>query len=401
MRDFTSLPVTAHAPARPWVPLAPVLARASFVREGRAATPCVLDAGAVRLVTSGRIAIGLALRAMGVGPGDTVLMPAYHSLSMVPPVFWRGATPRFYRITPDAQADLPDATAKLDASVKAIVVTHYFGFIQDLAPIRAWCDAHGVALLEDCAHCFFGTYAGRPVGSFGDYAIASSMKFFPAYEGGVLVSHRHSLDGVTLHSAGAGFEAKVVLNTLEHSFAYGRLPVLRLLLALPLRAKDALWRRRKAAAPVAAALAPASSDSEAGFDPAWLDKRSSVFARWVLRRVAHTRIVARRRAHYAALQEAVHGLPGVRPLHAALPDGACPWMFPLVVDDADTVFARLHRAGVPLTRFAEQLWDGVDATVCANAVFLSRHVLAFPCHQELTRAELDWMSARIRTALQP
>ena len=193
----------------------------------------------------------------------------------------------------------------------------------------------------------------------------------------------------------------MLLNTLEHSFAYGRLPALRRLLALPLRAKDALWRRRKAALPVAAALAPASSDSEAGFDPAWLDKRSSVFARWLLRRVSPTRIVARRRAHYAALQISVAGLAGVRPLHAALPDGACPWMFPLVVDDADAVFTRLHRAGVPLTRFADTLWDGVDASVCANAAFLSRHVLAFPCHQELTDEELGWMIARIREALQP
>ena len=360
----------------------------------------VLDAGAVRLVTSGRIAIGLALRAMGIQPGDTVLMPAYHSLSMVPPVFWRGATPRFYRVQRDAQVDLIDAASKLDASVKAIVVTHYFGFPQDLVRIRAWCDDNHVALLEDCAHCFFGEHAGRSVGSFGDYAIASSMKFFPVYEGGVLVSNRHSLDGVHLHSAGAGFEAKVMLNTLEQSFAYGRLPVLRLLLALPLRAKDALWRLRKAGRPVTAALAPASSDSEAGFDAAWLDKQSSVFARWLLRRVSSTRIVTQRRLHYAELDRAVAGLPGARPLHAMLPDGACPWMFPLVVDDADAVFARLHREGVPLTRFADTLWNGVDAEVCANAVFLSRHVLAFPCHQELRADELAWMIARIRAALQ-
>lgn len=400
MRDFTSLPVTAQAPARPWVPLAPVLARAAFAPAGRTPVPSVLDVAQVRLVTSGRIAIGLALREMGVGPGDTVLMPAYHSLSMVPPVFWRGATPRFYKVTAQAEVDLADASAKLDGSVKAMVVTHYFGFMQDLDPIRAWCDAHGVALLEDCAHCFFGAYGGRPVGSIGDYAIASSMKFFPAYEGGALVSSRHSLEAIKLDSGGAGFEAKVLLNTLEHSFAYGRLPLLRLLLALPLRIKDALWRRRKAGVPVAAALAPASSDSEAGFDPAWLNKRSSMFARWVLRRVSHPRIVARRRAHYAALHGAINGLPGARPLHAALPDGACPWMFPLVVDDADAVFARLHQAGVPLTRFAEQLWRGVDAAVCANAVHLSRHVLAFPCHQALTREELDWMIARIRAALQ-
>jgi dTDP-4-amino-4,6-dideoxygalactose transaminase len=397
MRDLSSLPVTAQPPAQPWVPLAPVLSGASFVGGYGKPVASILDAGQVRLVTSGRIAIGLALRAMGVAAGDIVLMPAYHSLSMIPPVVWAGATARFYRITPQARVDLGDLDAKFDPRVKAIVVTHYFGFMQDMAPLRAWCDRMHVALLEDCAHCFFGAQAG----SSGDYAIASSMKFFPAYEGGVLASTRHDLAGIGLQSAGAGFEAKVVLNTLEHSFAYRRLPTLRLLLALPLRAKDLVWKLRKAGRPAMQALAPASSDSEAGFDPAWLDKRSSWFARLLLRHVSHARIVALRRAHYAALQRACTDLPGVRPLHAVLPDGACPWMFPLVVDDADAVFARLHSEGVPMTRFAETLWDGVDASVCANSAYLSRHVLAFPCHQELTAEELAWMIARIRAALQP
>lgn len=388
------------AAPRPRIPLAPVLSRAAFAGARSPAPASVLDAGQLRFVTSGRIAIGLALRALGITAGDTVLMPAYHSLSMVPPVFWRGATPRFYRVGRDAQADLIDATARLDASVKAIIVTHYFGFIQDMASIRAWCDAHQVPLLEDCAHCFFGEQNGRPAGSFGDYAIASTMKFFPVYEGGILASRRHSLDGIALHSAGAGFEAKVLLNTLEHSFAYGRLPVLRRLMALPLRAKDAVWRWRKGARPVQA-LAPASSDSEATFDASWLDKRSSWFARWLLRRLCATRIVARRRAHYGHLAAACSNLAGARPLHAVLPDGVCPWMFPLVVDDAEGVFARLHGARVPVTRFAEVLWDGVDASVCANSVYLSRHVLAFPCHQELRADELAWMTAEILAAVQP
>jgi perosamine synthetase len=396
MRAFTSPPVTSTPPARPWVPLAPVLSRASFAKGGHAPVRSILDAGQVRLVTSGRVAIALALRAMGVAAGDIVLMPAYHSLSMIPPVLWRGAAPRFYRVTPHAQVDLADLDASFDQRVKALVVTHYFGFMQDMAPIRAWCDRMHVALLEDCAHCFFGEQAGTA----GDYAIASSMKFFPAYEGGLLASRRHDLAGIALHAAGAGFETKVVLNTLEHSFSYGRLFGLRLLLALPLRAKDLLWRLRKAGSKPAPALAPASSDSEAGFDPAWLDKRSSWFARLLLRRVSHARIVRLRRANYAALQDACRGLAGARPLHAALPDGACPWMFPLVVDDADAVFARLHREGVPLTRFAATLWDGVDASVCANSVYLSRHVLAFPCHQELRPDELAWLVQRIRAALQ-
>ncbi len=399
----SAAPATPTRP--PHVPLVPVLSGASFRRAAGQRLPSVLDVPHVRLVTSGRIALALALRELGVGEGDSVLLPAYHSLSMVPPVLWRQATPRFYRVDAAARADLADIAALCDASVKVLVATHYFGFHQDLAALRALCDARGIALIEDCAHAFFGEYGGRPLGSHGDYAIASSMKFFPMYEGGVLVSARHALERVALHSAGKGFEAKVVLNTLEHSFRYGRLPAVRALLALPLRAKDLLWRRIKASRPAAAAasggLAPGSSDSDFSFDPRWLDKRSSLFARWLLGRLSKERIVALRRRNYLRLQQALAGLPGCRPLHAALPDGVCPWLFPLVVDDAEGAFARIRQRGLPVVRFAETLWPGVDADRCPDSAYLSRHVLAFPCHQELSEQEFDWMRAGLAEVLAP
>lgn len=403
----------SSSPSRPRIPLAPVLSTDAFrgpaASQPRERLPSVLEAGESRLVTSGRIALGLALREIGVSPGDTVLLPAYHSLSMIPPVLWRGAAPRFYRVDGAARADLADITSLCDGTVKALVATHYFGFPQDLGALRALCDERGIALVEDCAHAFFGRHDGRPLGTASDYAIASTMKFYPMYEGGVLVSSRHALDGVQLRSAGKGFEAKALLTTLELSFAYGRLPALWALLALPLAAKDWLWRRIKArhAVPQAAAagtaapakLAPASSDSEAGFDPHWLDKESSRFSRKLLDKVCATRIVTLRRRRYLRLQQATSGLPGCRPLHASLPDGVCPWLFPLVVDDADAVFGRIKQLGVPVTRFAERLWDGVDETVCAHSTYLSRHVLAFPCHQAFSEDEFAWLETQLVAAL--
>lgn len=390
-------------PVRPLIPLAPILSASSFRRAPAGMTEqarTVLDAGNYRLVTSGRVAIALALREIGVGTDNEVLVPAYHSPSMIPPVLWRGAHPVFYRVAPNAAVDLDDLAARITPATRAVMVTHYFGFPQEMAPIRALCDAHGIALIEDCAHCFIGEHGGNPVGAWGDYAIASSMKFLPVYEGGALVSARHSLDHIGLRSAGAGFEAKVMLNSLERGFDYGRLPAVRAALWLPLRAKGALWgvvkrRRGTAAAP---ALAPASSDSSFDFDPRWLDKRSSLFARTMLKLASPGRIQALRRSHYRRLEEAVQGLPGVRALHPGLPDGACPWVFPLVASDPDALFARLKALGVPLTRFCNPPWRGVDAATCANSAMLARQVLALPCHQELTEGEIAWLVARLREA---
>lgn len=400
--------ITDHPSARRAIPAVPVLSLATFRPAGKA-PPSLLDAPALRHVTSGRIAIGMALRALGVGPGDTVLVPAYHSPSMVPPVHWRGARAVFYRVHPDTTADLDDIAAKLDPTVKAVMATHFFGIPQDLAPLRALCDRHGIGLVEDCAHCLFGTRGPVAVGSSGDYAIGSSMKFFPVYDGGCLVSHRHPLD-VRLQGGGAGFEAKAALNTLEAAFAHGRLPVLRAALALPLRLKEALWNRVKArrgaradgtpadGAPAPSTLAPASSDSGFDFDPRWMDRRASLFARLVLRFAARARIVALRRRHYLQLEQALAGLPGCRPLFPALPDGACPWVFPVLFDDPEPVFAALQRARVPVVRFGAVLWPGVDASVCPNSANLGRRLIAFPCHQELSAAERTWLCAAIGDA---
>lgn len=389
------------------IPSVPVLSLGSF-SGGRASLPALDDAPAVQLVSSGRIAIGMALRALGVGPGDTVLVPAYHSPSMIPPVHWRGAQVLFYRIHPDTTADLDDIERKLGPGVKAVIATHFFGFPQDLAPLRALCDARGAGLVEDCAHCYFGEREGVAVGSSGDYAIGSSMKFFPIFEGGCLVSHRHRLPR-RLDGAGAGFEAKAALSALETSFAQGRLPALRLALALPLLLKTALWNRVKArnalphagaASDGAPALAPSSSDSSFVFDAHWVDRRSSWFSRAVLRRAGRARIVAARRRNYLELESLLAGAPGWQPLFAALPQGAVPWVFPLLAADPGALYGRLRAAGVPMVRFGASLWPGVDATVCANSMELGRRLFGLPVHQELTASERAWLAATVRRALE-
>ena len=396
------LPLAPADFPRSRLPVAPALSLASFLRMGGPVAPSILDAGQVRFVTSGRVAIALALKQMGVGPGDTVLVPSYHCASMIEPVIWAGATPLFYRIRPDTTVDLDDLAVKAagSASIKALMATNYYGFHQPLPALRAFCDARGIQLLEDCAHSFLGHHAGRPLGSWGDYAIASSMKFFPVYEGGCLVSARHRLDGVALQSAGAAFEAKVLLNSVENGFAYGRLPLLRALMALPMAAKNAVWgvikARRHGDAP---ALAPGSSDGGFGFDPAWLTKRSSLYSRLMLRLVSHRRMGELRRRNYRRLYDALSTLPGCRPLFATLPDGVYPWVFPLLCDEPHALFRQLKGAGVPVIRFGEYLWPGVDASVCENSVDLSRRVLQFPCHQELRDDEIEWMIGQVRSAV--
>lgn len=393
------LPPAAAFPVSP-IPLAPVLSGAAFRHQGQGAVRSVLDAGAVRHVTSGRVAIALALQQMGVGQGDEVLVPGYHCASMVEPVTWSGARPVFYRVGADTAVDLVDIAARLTPATRVLMATNYFGFPQPLEALRAFCDQHRLLLLEDCAHSFLGEYRGRPLGAWGDYAIASSMKFYPVHEGGCLVSAQRSLATVALRSAGAGFEAKAAINMLEDGCAYGRLGALRWLLAVPLALKTMLWSRIKAGAPARVRpLTPASSEGGFAFDPAWLDIRASLLTRLMLRTVSRRRMGALRRRHYLRLRDALTGVAGCRPLLPELPEGVYPWVFPLWVDQPQPVFLALKGMAVPVLRFGEYLSPEVSADTCPNSMALSRHVMQFPCHQDLRAAELDWLIDRMRTAV--
>jgi len=390
----------AYPPAR--IPLRPVLALSEVaLSTARVPFPSVLEAGEVAFVTSGRVAVALALRELALEEGAEVLVPAFHCSSMVEPVVWAGGQPRFFRIREDGAVDLDDVRAKFNTNTRAILVAHYFGFPQDMPTIRRFCDEHGIALIEDCAHAFFGSIDGRPLGSFGDYACASPWKFFPAYDGGCLISARHSLGHLGLVTSGWRYEVKSLVNSLEQAFEYGRMPVARTLLGIPLRSKDALlrWIKQRRSSP-APEIGPSALDGGFAFEPAWIDKRMSTVSRWLIQRAPGHEIAAARRRNYLRIRDALDGVRGIRPFADRLPDNVVPHVFPAYVHAGQSAFAELRRRAVPMLRFGEQLWRGVDESVCAASIDFSRHVAQFPCHQGLTDDEIDWMAREIRLVLE-
>jgi perosamine synthetase len=350
-------------------------------------------------VTSGRSAIALALQALAVSGGHQVLIPAYHCSSMVEPVIWVGAKPVFYRILPNVNVDLQDMESKITPHTRAVLLTHYFGFPQPSAAVRALCDRYGLALIEDCAHTFFGMQDGRPIGTYGDYSIASSMKFFPIYDGGILASARHDLASIHTESAGLIFNVKTAINGIEQSLHYGRLTTLKPIVGWPLALKDVLWRRLKSST-TTATIGPASSDGGYGFDEKWVNKQQSWFSRWMIRRTNMRRLVEKRRENYMRIHSALSGVTGGTPLFPELKQGVVPYVFPFVVWNPEHVFGPMKMSGIPILRFGEYLWDGVDERVCKVSADFSRRVFQFPCHQELTEKEIEWMTQRIKEILQ-
>lgn len=393
----------------PHVPKNPVLGWSSFSRAMPAGspvavddTPSVLSLPHKRYVTSARVAIALALQRLGVGPGDRVLVPAYHCLSMVEPVVFCGAEPVFFPLTPRLEVPLAELERFDLRGVRAILVTHYFGFPQAMESICAFARAHGIPVIEDCAHAVFGRADGRPIGSWGDYAAVSLMKFFPVYDGGCLASATHSLDDLALRAPSGRFEAKALLNSIERGLSYQRFPGMQAAAKGTVRVKDAMWRgfKRLRAGRNTAPYAyqdPAASEGVNGLDPAWLDRRISFASQQLVERLPVARIIARRRCNYERLDAALRDLPSARPLFDRLPAGVVPYVFPLLVDRPERVFRRLKTDAVPLFRW-ERLWSDDAARVDPLSARYATEIFQLPCHQELTDDDLGWIIERVQAA---
>lgn len=397
--EVSTIPDHTQPPIDDWpkIPPGPVLtANAFFGSDDKTAN--LLDVGQSLYLTSGRMAIALALELGKITRGDEVLVPAYHCSSMVAPILHAGALPTYYKILPDMSIDLDDVAKKLTRNTKALLATHYFGFMQDLPKLRAFCDEHGLLLIEDCAHAFFGEVNNLPVGSYGDYAIGSLMKFFPVFDGGCLVSNRHDLSGVTLHSGGKGFEFQSLLNNLEKSFQYGRLPVLKWLLILPLTMMSAVWRsvkNNRIKRGQSTKSAPVASGGGFDFDHEWIHTRSSRSTNLLIKTLPNSPLIEKRRNNYNYLADALRECSAYHPLKETLGTSTVPYVFPLYVENPDPGFYKLRSAGVPLMRW-EFVSDGVDESTCQVSFLYSRHLIQIPCHQALDREEIDWMIDTIK-----
>jgi perosamine synthetase len=381
----------------PKIPPSALLESLSNSTQKLSGIPSILDIQNRIFTTSGRASIALALKHAGITKEDEVLVPAYHCEAMVAPAKWRQAKVVFYRINPDTSAQFEDISAKITSKTRAIIVTHYFGFEQPLQNIKALCEKHNMILIEDCAHAMFGISSGKNIGTTGDYAIGSCMKFLPIYEGGMLCSAKRNLNDITLSSPSLKFQLKSVINTLEDSVNYKRLGGFGKTAKLFLKAKDELWNHLKIAhiGYDGNSLGPSSSEGGFGLDEAWIYKKISWFSRKIIEQSALGNVTKQRRNNYLTMFSTLTNLPNCRVLFATFPEHTVPWVFPVYVEQPEKYFLPLKMQGVPVWRFGEFLDKAVTKETCSVSVEYSKHIFQFPCHQSLTTDEIDWMLKKI------
>jgi dTDP-4-amino-4,6-dideoxygalactose transaminase len=126
---------------------------------------------------NGTDSLEILLQAMGVGPGDEVLVPALSWISTSEAVSTLGATPVFVDIEPDYYTiDLDLIEAKITEKTKAIIPVHIYGQPVDMIRLMEIAKKHDLKVLEDCAQAHSATINGQKIGTFGDCA---SFSFYP------------------------------------------------------------------------------------------------------------------------------------------------------------------------------------------------------------------------------
>lgn len=347
--------------------------------------------------TSGRAAIYQALRQLKLKRDSSVLVPTYHCPTMVAPVLLAGARPCYFGILPNGLPNLDSIAPEVARDASAMLVPHYFGLPQSLAVVRTWCDEHGIALIEDCAHSLFGTAGERSVGAWGDFATASLSKFLPIPEAGLLASAQGPLAPLQLTSQGMKAELKGFADVLEVATLNRRLTGLNSLIGSLFRLKKAV---RSARSVDRSNVVEASSESDfmSACDMQRIDHAPLVASAWLVRGLPRSRIIARRRENYDAYARKLRDCRGARALLQIDSQHTAPYVFPLWVDDADRVYQALRTCGYPVFRW-DRIWPGTPQQPGDAGPLWSRHVLQLLCHQDLHGDDIDATAVAIKRLL--
>lgn len=169
-------------------------------------------------VSSGSAALLCATAALGIGPGDEVIMPAFSWYSDFNSIALMGALPVFADIDESMNIDPKDFERKITNRTKAVIVIHYQGAPANMDEILSIAGKRNIKVIEDCAQAFGGQYKGKFLGTFGDIAIASfqNNKMITCGEGGIVYTNNEEYFVRAVRYHDLGFVRPVFLEQLEN-----------------------------------------------------------------------------------------------------------------------------------------------------------------------------------------
>ncbi|MCY4080028.1 MAG: DegT/DnrJ/EryC1/StrS family aminotransferase [Caldilineaceae bacterium] len=146
-------------------------------------------------VNSGTSALLAAMAALGIGPGDEVIVPGFTFVASISAIVYTGAVPVLAEIDRTFNLDPDDVKAKISPRTKAIMAVHMMGNPARLEELRRVADINNLYLIEDCCQAFGAAYRGRPIGSIGHVGAFSFniYKTITSGDGGMIITDDEEL----------------------------------------------------------------------------------------------------------------------------------------------------------------------------------------------------------------
>jgi len=170
-------------------------------------------------VATGTAALHTALSALGIGPGDEVIVPSYTFIATSFSVVQAGAIPRFADVNlEDHCISVKSAEKLVTKRTKAIIPVHLYGNVCDMDPIMEFAKRYGLSVIEDNAEAFGGEYRGRKTGTIGHIAACSfcqNKTFTTGGEGGMVTTDDEEVAWRARSFRDHGYDVKERLNLLE------------------------------------------------------------------------------------------------------------------------------------------------------------------------------------------
>ncbi len=170
-------------------------------------------------VSSGTAALHVALTALGIGPGDEVIVPSYTFIASSFSIIQAGAIPRFADVNIDDHCISIESSEKLvNERTRAIMPVHLYGNVCDMEAINAFAKKHNLFVLEDNAEAFGGYYKGKKTGTLGDMSACSfcqNKTFTTGGEGGMVTTDNEELAWIARSFRDHGYDVKQRLSLLD------------------------------------------------------------------------------------------------------------------------------------------------------------------------------------------
>ncbi len=347
-----------------------------------------------------RNALFHGLDILGLKPRDKVLVPAFHCGTVVEPVIQFGAQVVFYNVHRNGMVDFDDIARKIDAQTKAIIAIHYFGVMQPIRQLRSFCQQYGLFLIEDCAHILVGDVDSDPIGSFGDISIFSWRKFFPMYDGGLLVQNNVSSQAnVNWEKLSNWFQLKIVKNLFE-KYLGDMVRQKRGALALPRSLMPSIDERPIQQEEGEVTNTSKSQTPVANFEISQVNWPMSRWSKAILKHMDIPSIVKKRKANSLLLFNAIDSMSEIKPWFSVEELTVCAWAFPVVASTRHDIHVKLRERGIEAFS-----WDGVIHPTLPleefpDAEFLYKHLIFLPNQQSLMQEDINFVIHQVKEVLQ-